>query len=364
MQPNLQNDTDFLAEPHPLVDRDGETLVAIVKATFELVAGPPRGADGSFACAPKPRRRPIRAADVPWGEPEKSSVLYPSDLCVHKPATDVIVVARAHAPGGEPVPTFDAGVKLGKVQKVVRITGPRVFAGSGDTVTRPRPLRALDVRYDFAFGGSQQGEDDFVEDVRNPVGLGVALDPATLDGTPAPQIEDPLDPVESARKGLTGAWPKPAGLGAVGRHWEARRDLWGTYDAAWLERRAPLPPRDFDERANQAATPELIHSPPLHGGEEGALTNLVEGHPSLGFVLPKIALRISFRVKGREPVVIEPPIDTVLLDSRVLPFAEDAEGKPVGPPLAPLVLELVWRASVPAPRRPTDATIVVEEVRS
>ena len=269
------------------------------------------------------------------------------------------MVARAHAPGGEPTPTFDAGVKLGKVHKVVRITGPRVFAGSGDTVTRPRPVRALDVRYDFAFGGSEQGEEDFVEDVRNPVGIGVALDPASLDGAPAPQIEDPLDPVESAR-----SRPKPAGLGAIGRHWEPRRALWGTYDAAWLERRAPLPPRDFDDRANQAATPELIHSPPLVGGEEGALTNLVEGHPSLGFVLPKIALRITFRVKGREPVVFEPPLDTVILDSRVLPFAEDDASKPMGPPLAPLVLELVWRTSTPAPRRPANATIVVEEMRT
>jgi hypothetical protein len=359
MQPDLQNQTDFLVEPHTLVDRDGECLVAIVKATFELVPGPPRGADGSFACAPPARRRKIRAADVPWGEPEKSSILHPSDLCVRKPSTDVLVVARAHAPAGEPTPTFDAGVKLGKVQKVVRITGPRVFAGSGDTVTRPRPVRTLDVRYDFAFGGSEQGEEEFVEDIRNPVGIGVAVDPRSLDGSPAPQIEDPLDPVVDAR-----SRPKPAGLGAIGRHWEARRALWGTYDAAWLERRAPLPPEDFDDRANQAATPELIHSPPLRGGEEGALTNLVEGHPSLGLVLPKVSLRITFKVKGREPVVVEPPIDTVLLDSRVLPFAEDEAGKPIGEPLTPLVLELVWRASVPSPRRPTDATIVVEEVRA
>lgn len=358
MLPRIENGTDFIVEPHLLVDTDGEKLCAILKATFELVPGPPRGVDGSFEAAPKLRRRPIRGADLPWGEPEKSSIAYPSDLCVRKPGTDVIVVARAWSPGGEAKPTFDAGVRLGKVQKVVRINGPRVFAANGDSITRPRPVRSIDVRYDFAFGGTDRSEEDFIEYAQNPVGMGVALHGESLDGAQAPQIEDPLDPITRGNGSF-----KAAGLGVIGRHWEQRRKLWGTYDAGWLKNRAPLPPKDFDDRANLAATPELIHVPPLRGGEEGGMTNLSAAHETLTFVLPRLKTTMVFRVKGREPAVFTPYIDTVVLDTRFLPMSEGPDGKPAPPHLTELVVELVQRAAVPAPRRPSDATIVVEEKR-
>lgn len=358
MQPEIENDTDFVAEPHTLADVDGERLCCIVKATFELVEGPPRGADGSFTIAPKLRRRGIRAADVPWGEPEKSSLLFPSDLCVEKPGTDVIVVAAGHAPRGEAVPSFDVGVRLAKVQKMVRVTGLRVWAASGESITEPRPVKSLEIRYDYAFGGSDDSGEKLVEDERNPVGMGVVADAAALDRAPAPQLEDPSDPIRRAA-----ARPKPAGLSAVGRHWAPRRKYWGTYDARWLEERCPLPPKDFDLRANQAATPELVARPQLVGGEEGALQNLTPNGGTLSFVLPRVRLGITFRVKGREPESFTPTIDTVILDTLIVPRAQ-VEGKPAGPPLSPLTVELVWRASVRAPRRPAEATIVIEEKRS
>ncbi len=358
MLPKIENATDFVVEPHTLVDVEGEKLCAILKATFELVPGPPRGIDGSFEAAPRARRRPIRGADIPWGEPTKSSIAYPSDLCVRKPGTDIIVVAAAYAPGGESKTTFDAGVRLGKAHKIVRITGPRVFAGNGDSITRPRPVRSIDVRYDFAFGGSDTTEEDFKEDARNPVGMGVSLNPSSLDGARAPQIEDPLDPITRANGTF-----KPAGLGVIGRHWEPRRKLWGTHDAAWLKNRAPLPPKDFDERANLAATPELIHVPPLRGGEEGGMTNLSAALETLTFILPKLRTTMTFKAKGQPPISFTPFVDTIILDTRFLPMTMNEEDKPVPPPLTELVLELVQRASIPAPRKPSDVTIVVEEKR-
>lgn len=358
-QPKVDNQTDFVAEPHTLADKDGERLCAIVKATFEYAPGPPRGADGSFRVAPKARRRPIRGADVPWGDPAKSSILYPSDLCVRKPATDVVVVAVARAPGGEAVPAFDAGVRLGRVHKVVRVLGPRLWVHEGDAMTEPRPLAELAVRYEEAFGGRDDSDPARVlEEAANPVGRGVVADLASLDRTPAPQLEDPTSPIGSAR-----SRPKPIGLGAIGRHWEPRRRYWGSYDKQWLESRAPLPPRDFDERANQAAHPDLIASPMLQSGEEGALTNLTLGGGTLSFVLPRVSLEIGFRVKGREPEVVRPALDTVLLDTLALPRESLGDGAPPGPILTTLVVELCWRASVRAPRSQADAEIRVEERR-
>lgn len=361
--PRVENETDFVAQHHLLVDKDGEKLCMIVKATLEHEAGPPRGPDGTFSVAPKVRRRAIRAADVPWGKPEVASIRYPSDLCVRKPGTDVIVVARAFAPLGEAVPRFDCGVRVGGVSKVVRVTGPRVWAAGGDSITEPRPIGELDVRYDYAFGGFDDSdpENPPIEDARNPVGRGIARNAASLDAAAAPQLEDPLDPVRSAS-----SRPKPAALGAVGRHFEPRRSRWGTYDAKWLENRAPLPPPDFDDRANLAATPELIATPPFQGGEPGALTNLTPGG-ALSFVLPRIRLIVTFSVAGTEPVTLRPYVDTVVLDSlgpiehRAL-AAKDPEFPP--PPAGPLTVELVWRAAVVAPRRLADATILVKEERA
>lgn len=361
--PRVENETDFVAQPHLLVDKDGEKLCMIVKATIEHEPGPPRGTDGTFIVAPKLRRRPIRPADVPWGKPEIASIRYPSDLCVRKPGTDVIVVARAFAPKGEPAAYFDCGVRLGKVSKVVRVTGPRVWAGSGDAVTEPRPIEALDVRYDHAFGGFDDSDPEKpVEDPRNPVGRGIARDGGSLEGRPAPQLEDPADPVKSAS-----SRPRPASLGALGRSFEPRRSRFGTYDADWLENRAPLPPPDFDDRANLAATPELIAVPPLNGGEEGALTNLVPGGGSLAFVLPRIRLAVTFKVPSREPETLRPYLDTVILDTLgPLEHRELAKRDPEAPPAppGPLTVELVWRASILAPSRIGDAVVMVREERS
>lgn len=360
--PRVDNDTPFVAEPHLLCDVDGDRVVAVVKATFEHAAGPPRGAEGTFEVAPPPRRRPVRGADVPWGKPEVASIRYPSDLCVRKPGTDVIVVARAFAPNGEPTPTFDCGVRLGKLQKVLRVTGPRVWLPHGDGVSSPRPVDSLELRYDYAFGGFDDSDPGKVVELgENPVGRGIARDSATLEGRAAPQIEDPRDPIRNA-----GSRPKPAGLCAIGRHYEPRRKRWGTYGAEWLEKRSPLPPPDFDERANLAATPDLVAVPPLVTGEEGALTNLVEGGGGLSFVLPKVRLSIRFRVPGREPVVVRPMLDTVVLDT-LGPIEHRALAKK-NPKLAPapsgaLTVELVWRASVLAPRKLADVEIVVREER-
>src|ERR1700744_5213760 len=100
--PQLDNRTELAAQPRVLMAKDGERLVLIVKATFARV---PR--EGTLELVPPEERRGIRGQDIPWGDPEKSSIKYPSDLCLTKPGTDVILVTAAHAPGGKAVPSFD-----------------------------------------------------------------------------------------------------------------------------------------------------------------------------------------------------------------------------------------------------------------
>jgi len=341
-QPPVDNPTDFVVHPQLIADKDGEKLCVIVKSTFV------READGTLEVAPKRWQRKIRFADVPWGDPDKSSILYPADVCLRKPGTDVIVVAKAYAPGGKPVPSFDAGVRVGPLQKIVRVFGLRVWQAGGNGLSAPRPVAEMELRYDHAWGGIDASDPaDVEEEARNPVGTGVTRDLDALTHQPAPSIEDVAQPILTAR-----TRPPPAGLGAIGRHWEPRRKYVGTYDARWLEERAPLPPLDQDDRVNLCATPDLVAVPPLQGGEEVALYNLSPGGVATSFLLPKVGVRIEIRVKDRPPEVLRPYVDTVLIDTLANPRGEDR----------PLTLEYVWRASVKAPRRMKDARVIVREV--
>lgn len=354
--PDLRNRTDFVVSPHTLMGKEGEQLVVIAKATFlRPLRDPasPGGASGTgLVLAPRGARRPLRAADVPWGDPEKSSVRYPSDLFLRKPGTDVIVVAAAHAPGGRPVPAFDAGVRAGKLEKVIRVTGLRVWEANGAGLSAPRPGTGIEVRYDLAWGGSDFSDPSRpIVEPRNPVGLGIARDPAALTHRPAPMIEDPKDPLRAARSSNV-----PVGLGPIGRHWEPRRRYLGTYDAAWLEERAPLLPLDHDDRANLCASPGLSSPSPFTGGEAVALENLTPGGGSLTFRLPRIRLTMTVLLRDpgsdapRGPAITETPhLDTVLIDTLDVP-----EG-------AAAVVELTWRAAFPHPRRLRDAQITVTE---
>ena len=75
--------------------------------------------------------------------------------------------------------------------------------------------------------------------------------------------------------------------------------------------------------------------------------NLIRGGGPLTLDLPRMGAEIEFRVKDREPVVVEPPLDTLIVDL----FG-------IGP-ACPIGVELVWRAYVKAPRRLKDAKVIV-----
>lgn len=340
MQAVLDNKTDFAAHQQLLLDTDGEKLVAIVKATFE------RGAT-EMELAPEDRARGVRFADFPWEKERPESIAYPADVCLRKPGTDVVFVSTAYAPGGKPVPSFDVRVEVGPLRKSLVVFGQRLWVEKGAAITAPQPIGEIDMRYDYAWGGlDDEDPEDYADDPRNPVGMGVTKKPASLTHKPVANIEDPAIPIRNAKTA-----PPPAGIAVVGRSWEPRRRYAGTYDGAWQEMQCPLLPNDFDDRFNLCASPGLIATPPLTGGEPVRLLNLTPQGGAVTFDLPKVLLEIEFRVKGREPAIFTPYLDTVLIDTFAL-----------GPD-KPLAVEMVWRAYVKAPRRLKDARIVIRERR-
>lgn len=282
-----------------------------------------------------------RLTDEPWDEDSPDgSIKLPSDFCLRKPSTDVVVVASAVARDRAPSTELDVLVRVGPVERFLRVFGLRLWyrASLGMGLTPPQPFETVDLKWELAWGGSDHTEDRWFSDNRNPVGRGFARDPKTLLHKPGPQVEDPRQLIHSTRTN-----PHPAGVGAIGRRWEPRIGYGGTYDERWQKTRMPLPPLDFDERFNQCATPELITPTYLRGGEQVDLHN-VSAHGPIRFALPKQDFFVGAETKwGMVPQRVV--LDTVLLD------LHDDQRQ----------LEMVWRAVVRMPNPPRDLRMI--EVR-
>jgi hypothetical protein len=298
----LDNLTPFAAERGWVRDRDGaEVWLVAVKCTFDI------NPDGSLEVAS--RQPPVLAVPEYHGEPGRSSIKYEADLIRTKTTTDVLVVGHAYAPHGRAVTHIDAGVCVGPLRKLLRVTGDRYWGVLGPT--SPEPFVTMPLVYERAFGGadarSAHPERDW--DWRNPVGTGFAVSRDTATGRRLPNIEYPDDRVNGWRDR-----PRPAGLGAIAGHWQPRAGLAGTYDDNWMKHRQPLVPEDFDDRFYQCAPADQQAPAPLHGGEPVVLYHLTPDG-DLRFLLPRVFLGFDTRFSGggRE-VHKERRLHTVILE--------------------------------------------------
>ncbi|MEM9194364.1 MAG: DUF2169 domain-containing protein [Myxococcota bacterium] len=319
--PSLSNGSSATVELVPQVGPDGRQLaIVLIKELFSIAEDNRLARTGGAE---------VRYSDELWDpEAEQSSIKLPSDICIRKPGTDVVIVGSAVGPGGVSVTELDVFIRVGSVQKALRVTGPRVWykGMTGLTLTDPVPFEGLPLMWEHAFGGFDDSSDKVVEEPRNPVGKGVAADASTLVHQPGPQIEDPADPIRSHKH--RGA---PAGVGAIGRHWEPRRSMTGTHDDFWMKERMPLPPLDQDERFHQAAAPGLIMTSHARGGELVELNN-VSAKGAIRFELPKLSFFVGALI-DRKMTEFRPALDTIVIR-----------------PSDDRTLELTWRSAVPLPR--------------
>jgi hypothetical protein len=163
----------------------------------------------------------------------------------------------------------------------------------------------MPIVYERAYGG--WAADGRGWDQRNLAGIGFGTRTEHLIGTPAPCVERWEDPVDN--------WlsrPAPGGFGPVARHWLPRVQFAGTYDEAWQEHRAPLLPRDFDERFFLCAPEDQQFAKPLVGREPVRLLNLTpEG--VVDFQLPRFALGLTTLI-GRDVIYRRPVLRTILIE--------------------------------------------------
>jgi hypothetical protein len=293
----LVNRTSYGAERNWTRDKYGaHWWVVAVKATFDVSAG------GHLTLADE-QTPPLLAPEY-FGEPGKSSLRCDSDLLAIKPATDVLVVANAHAPGGRPTATVPVSLRVGKLEKQLVVYGDRTY--DRGRATSPRPFTGRPIRYEFAFGGSDYSDPDSQKhriDERNPIGRGFAVRPSTLRDKPAHAIEYPSgNPAEKC----------PAGFGAIDPAWLPRRTLAGTYDAAWDKSKRPLLPDDYNPAFALSAPADQRTEKPLSGGERIELQNMTpEG--LLRFELPHITLKFTTHISKRK-VPHQPLLTTLLLE--------------------------------------------------
>jgi hypothetical protein len=252
---------------------------------------------------------PVLRAPEYAGEPGTSSLKYEADLVLTKTTTDVVAIGHAFAPEGHATVQMDAGFRVGPVQKIVRVSGDRVWGPAG--VSSPRPFTKMPLVYERAFGGvdGRSARQDRDWDWRNPVGTGCAVSREHLGGVALPNLEYPDDVVTS--------WsdrPRPAGFGPIGCHWQERARFAGTYDDDWMKSRRPLLPVDFDERFFQCVPADQQAPAFLRGGEPVVLHRLTPDG-DLRFVLPRIYLGFDTRfLDGTREIHKARRLHTVILE--------------------------------------------------
>jgi hypothetical protein len=303
----INNHTPFQAELHPAIDLHGrDFLIVIIKGSYLLSP-----ASNKLNLAME--QVEVQHNDEYYQEAGKSSIKFPSDLALGKPATDVILNGHAYAPGLKPVSQCDVTLSVGDSHHTLRIFGDRVWQQRANSwsISSPEDFERMPLQYEYAYGGFDQSADKEAEKIDcdnfNPCGKGFyPLKGQPFDGLALPNIEDPLTLISNIHDR-----PKPSGFGAIARDWHPRLAQAGTYDSEWQENRMPLLPTDFDLGFFNAAHPELRFAPHLLGNESVNIFNACEsGHQS--FNLPGERLFVVAHIRGQDKTLVT-ELDTVII---------------------------------------------------
>jgi hypothetical protein len=192
---------------------------------------------------------------------------------------------------------------------------------------KPERFTEMPLVWERAYGGTCPAkEGDGLSSFRpNPVGRGFWLTDRDAAEQPMPNLEWPDDPLRK----LAGR-PAPAAFAFVSPDWESRASLAGTYDAKWEKSRMPLLPEDFDPGFFNVAPAALQSARFFEGGEPVRLEGLHE-EGEVAFELPRDRVDVQLLTPGDRLDTHPAVLDTVVIDAG-----------------AGLV-QLVWRACVPAP---------------
>lgn len=317
--PITNNQTPFASELLQQIDEEGRTQITpVVKATLQL------SDNGALVLAEE--QSTVSLTGETWSDAEQPCYKLEPETAFIKPATDVVLVGHARTTATQTL----VGLRVGELQKTLRVTGDRVWHKgiSGIKASPPRPIGALPLSYERAYGGWDRSSPDASKhkpEPRNPVGIGHrAKDAPFQEGTPLPNIEDPQHLLSAY-----GGTCLPAGFGFIGPDWQPRAALAGSYDDAWLTLRSPLLPLSFQRTFFNAASPGLVARGYLRGDEPVQVTGLSERPWSTRLPgLPSPSCRVWLRSRAGA-LELQTAFDTLIIDGDLRR------------------LTMLWRASLP-----------------
>jgi hypothetical protein len=231
-------------------------------------------------------------ADEYYDDPATSSLRYASEMHIGKSGTDVLLIGSAWAPDKRPVTRMQVGMKVGDRQKLILVTGDRVWRDGQPS--DPKPFESMPLVWERAFGGVHRNGEHVLAEERNPVGCGFAgkRSAADMQGLAVPNLEDPAAPLQQICQAAT-----PVCLAPIAPSWLPRRAFAGTYDERWQRSRAPYLPDDFDPRFFQSAVPEFAFDRYLQAGESVQVVGVMPDGP-IAFTVPPPHLAIAVMVAG------------------------------------------------------------------
>ncbi|WP_319577113.1 DUF2169 domain-containing protein [uncultured Desulfobacter sp.] len=323
---DLLNATNMQAGYTMGMQPDGrESLVVVVKGTFRIPenGGRPELADEQV---------PLVEADEYTGEPGLSAPIYESDYARYKPKCDVILNGSAYAPDGVPVKKVRVSLTVGSMAKSFNVIGNRFWHKrfGFPRISRPEPFTVMPITYDVAFGGTDHTHEKPSKHeafMLNPIGVGFHANQQGkfFKGKPLPNTEEVGKPIKSP----TGNY-RPMAFSPVGRGWELRYKLAGTYDQDWIDNVFPFLPSDFQDAYYQSA-PIDQQTDYLKGGEIVKLINLTPQGQTV-FRLPETDVPIVFFLKKGGHHETQAAADTLVLEPDLGRFT------------------ITWRASLPLKR--------------
>lgn len=264
------------------------------------------------------RRQPDMIVNDVWREEQdRSSLVYASDLIPFKPTTDVVVTGTMLSPEERPLPYWYTALRIGKIEKRLKIFGPRAWRNhliGGWKLSDPEPTDRVSLLYENAYGGTIDPHKEKYEEGEyyppNPVGVGyIGKSRADYQREyPAAQIEGWDAGIKEFGRDVT-----PGGYGPVPGHVPDRLKYAGTYDERWKKEMAPHIPLDMDMRFWNAAPADQQTEAYLKAGEIIELAGMRSG-PPIRLAIPNIdaSTLLEFADRPRESQGIH--LDTVALD--------------------------------------------------
>ncbi|MBZ5708401.1 DUF2169 family type VI secretion system accessory protein [Nannocystis pusilla] len=301
------------------------------------------------------------------------------DIIPYKAATDLIVMATAHAPPGRKATQVVASLEFGDIRREYLIHGDRrcLYRGPGSVAfSRPEPFETIMMRHEFAFGGCDptvpvERPKTLLEAMsphpgiypRNPAGRGyvVSDDAALIDGLLLPNIEDPRDLITPERlisRHVANWWrqPLPWSCDWFDPDWYPRSAFLGVCPEFLPDDMRLLPeaargylPFDLHQQQREATIEKLIHPRWADAAAPGLVVPLMRGDEAIRFrnmtpdgeivvCLPGEPPRISVRFEGKL-VEIEPVVHRVLIS------------------LEEMGVYVVWHGAWPTPRGLPDSPL-------